>query len=173
MRPEKKYLVEEINSHLDKSDYVFVADYVGATVPDIAALRSQLLKEEAEFHVIKNNILKVAGRDRGLPAIDEHLNGQNAIVIGGKNPSGVAKILTKFFDDKSKFEVKVGILGQDVLGKNQVVALSKLPSLEVLRAQLLGLFSKPAQSLVVVLNGVPQALLNVLQAKVDQEGSEA
>ena len=57
MRPEKQFLVDEVNSHLDKSDYVFVADYERATVPDIASLRGQLAAEEAEFHVIKNNIL--------------------------------------------------------------------------------------------------------------------
>ena len=73
MRPEKQFLVDEVNAHLDKSDYVFVTDYQRATVPDIADLRSKLAKEEAEFHVIKNNILKVAARDRGLPELDDHL----------------------------------------------------------------------------------------------------
>ncbi|MDQ8204865.1 50S ribosomal protein L10 [Pelagicoccus sp. SDUM812003] len=168
MRPEKKFLVEEVNTHLDKSDYMFLANYERATVVDIAELRDELNKEEAEFHVIKNNILKVAARDRGYPEIDEHLAGQNAIVIGGKNPSGVAKILTKYFDKKDKMDVKVGILSAQRLDRDEIVALSKLPSLEALRAQLLGLLSQPAQSLVFVLNGVPQAMLNVLQAKADK-----
>jgi len=173
MRPEKKFLVEEISSHLDKSDYMFLANYERATVVDIAELRDKLRGEEAEFHVVKNNILKVAARDRGYPEIDEHLAGQNAIVIGGKNPSGVAKILTKYFGDKEKMDVKVGILSAQRLDKEEVVALSKLPSLDSLRQQLLGLLSQPAQSLVFVINGVPQAMLNVLQAKVDQEGQSA
>ncbi len=168
MRPEKKLLVEEINTHLDKSDYMFLANYERATVVDIAELRSELSKEEAEFHVVKNNILKVAAKGRGYPEIDEHLAGQNAIVIGGGNPSGVAKILTKYFDKKEKMDVKVGILSSQRLNKDEVVSLSKLPSLDSLRAQLLGLLSQPAQSLVFVLNGVPTAMLNVLQAKADQ-----
>ena len=170
MRPEKQFLVDEINSHLDKSDYVFVADYKRATVPDIASLRGQLAEEEAEFHVIKNNILKVAAKGRGFPELDDHLTGQNAIVIGGKNPSGVAKVLTKFFEKEDKIEVKVGVLSNQRLGSDEVVALSKLPSIEALRAQLLGLLSQPAQQLVFVLNAVPQNVLNVLQAKVDAEG---
>jgi len=170
MRPEKQFLVDEINSHLDKSDYVFVADYKRATVPDIASLRGQLAEEEAEFHVIKNNILKVAAKGRGFPELDEHLTGQNAIVIGGKNPSGVAKVLNKFFAKEDKIEVKVGVLSNQRLGSDEVVALSKLPSIEALRAQLLGLLSQPAQQLVFVLNAVPQNVLNVLQAKVDAEG---
>lgn len=172
MRPEKQFLVEEVNTHLEKSEYLFLANYERATVVDIAELRSELVKEEAEFHVVKNNILKVAAKGRGLPEIDEHLTGQNAIVIGGRNPSGVAKILTKFFDSKEKMDVRVGILGEQRLEKDAVVALSKLPSLEALRAQLLGLLSQPAQQLVFVINAVPQNVLNVLQAKVDAEGGE-
>ncbi len=168
MRPEKQFLVDEINSHLDKSDYLFLADYERSTVVDIAELRAELVKEEAEFHVVKNNILKVAARERGFPEIDEHLNGQNAIVIGGANPSGVAKVLTKFFDKKEKMDVKVGILSSQRLEKDEIIALSKLPNLDAMRAQLLGLLSQPAQSMVFVLSGVPKAMLNVLMAKADK-----
>ena len=168
MRPEKKYLVEEINTHLEKSDYMFLANYERATVVDIAELRDELAKEEAEFHVIKNNILRVAAKDRGFPELDDHLTGQNAIVIGGANPSGVAKVLTKFFDKKDKMDVKVGVLASQRVGRDEIVALSKLPPLEILRAQLLGLLNQPAQSLVLVINGVPQAMMNVLQAKVSK-----
>lgn len=168
MRPEKKYLVEEINTHLDKSDYMFLANYKRATVGDIADLRKELEKESAEFHVVKNNILKVVAKDRGFPEIDEHLVGQNAVIIGGDNPSGVAKVLTKFFEKQNKVDVKVGILSNARLEKDEVVALSKLPSLDALRGQLLGLLSQPAQSMVFVLAGVPKAMLTVLQAKADQ-----
>ncbi|MDQ8187248.1 50S ribosomal protein L10 [Pelagicoccus sp. SDUM812002] len=168
MRPEKQFLVDEINTHLDKSDYLFLADYERSTVVDIAELRAELVKEEAEFHVVKNNILKVAARERGYPGIDEHLNGQNAIVIGGANPSGVAKVLTKFFDKKDKMDVKVGILSSQRLEKEEIIALSKLPNIDAMRAQLLGLLSQPAQSLVFVLSGVPKAMLNVLMAKADK-----
>lgn len=172
MRPEKQFLLDEINVHLDKSDYLFVANYQRATVIDIAELRGALSKEEAEFHVVKNNILKVAARERGYPDLEDKLVGQNAIVVGGRNPSGVAKILAKYFDTKEKMDVKVGVVGNRRLDRDNVVALSKLPSIEILRAQLLGLLSQPAQRLVFVLNGVPQALLNVLQAKAD-EGKSA
>ncbi len=168
MRPEKQFLLDEINVHLDKSDYLFVANYQRATVIDIAELRGQLSKEEAEFHVIKNNILRVAARDRGYPGLDDQLVGQNAIVIGGKNPSGVAKILTKYFDKTEKMDVKVGVLSKSIVDRDGVIQLSKLPPLEVMRAQLLGLLNQPASSLVIVINGVPQAMLNVLQARVDE-----
>ncbi len=170
MRPEKQFLVDEVNTHLEKSDYMFLANYERANVMDIADLRAQLVKESAEFHVVKNNILKVAAKGRGFPELDEHLTGQNAIVIGGENPSGVAKVLTKFFDKQEKFGVKAGVLSNQRLEVGEIKALAKLPPLEVLRAQLLGLLSKPAQQMVFVLNAVPQNVLNLLQAKIDAEG---
>jgi len=166
MRPEKKYLVDEVSKHLGKSDYVFLADYRKVTVADAADLRATLGAQKAEYHVVKNSILNVAARERKLPAFENSwLTGQTAIIVGGRNPSEVAKILTKYFKDKEKLAVKGGVLGQSRLSAADVVALSTLPSVETLRAQLLGLLSSPATSLVRVLQGVPQSMLNVLQAK--------
>lgn len=165
MRPEKKYLVEEVGTHLDKSDYVFLADYTGITVAETAQLRASLATEEAEFHVVKNTVLNVAARERELPSLSSPIDGPTAIIVGGRNPSEVAKIVLKFVKDKDKVRPKGGILSGSVLSADDVEALSKLPSLEVLKAQLLGLLNTPAQQLVRVINAVPQNVLNVLDAK--------
>ena len=168
MRPEKKYLVEEVSRHLEKSDFLFLADFNTVNVEDIAELRQNLRQEQAEFHVVKNSILNVAAKTRNLPSLETWLAGPTAIVLGGNNPSGVAKILKKFADDKKKLEVKVGVLGDRTLAKEDVVALAELPSLEVLKAQLLGLLNTPAQRMVSVLNAVPVSVLNVLNAKSEK-----
>jgi large subunit ribosomal protein L10 len=172
MRPEKKFLVEEVSAHLGKSDYVYLADYSRITVEEIAELRGQLAEHDAEFHVVKNTIFNVAAGQKELPDVSEHLSGQTAIIVGGNNPSGVAKTLGEFFKKKEKVDVKVGILNDKTLDKDQVEALAKLPGLESLRAQLLGLLVQPGTSLVRVLNAVPQNLVNVLQAKVRAENGE-
>ena len=172
MRPEKEFLVQEIERHLDKGDYVFLTNYDRMSVPDIAALRKALAPQAAEFHVVKNTILSVALDRRGLPSFSDELHGPTAIITGGENPSEVAKVLTKYFKNKDKADVKFGLLGEQRLDRDEVVELSKLPSLEALRAQLLGLLNQPGTSLVRVIVAVPQGLLNVLQAKVDLE-SEA
>ena len=169
MRPEKQYLVEEVSTHLDKSDYVYLANYERITVDEIAELRATLAEHEAEFHVVKNTIFNVAAQAKELPDVSEHLNGPTAIIIGGNNPSGVAKALGKFFKDKEKVELKVGILDNKTLDAAQIEALAKLPGLESLRAQLLGLLTQPGTGLVRVLNAVPQGVVNVLQAKVREE----
>ncbi len=166
MRPEKKFLVDEVSKHLGKSDYVFLADYRKVTVSDAADLRASLGAHQAEYHVVKNSILNVAAKERKLPELESTwLTGQTAIVVGGRNPSEVAKILVKYFKDKDKLSVKGGVLGSSRLTAADVQALSTLPSVEALRAQLLGLLSNPATGLVRVLQGVPQGMLNVLQAK--------
>lgn len=170
MRPEKEYLVEEVNNHLAKSDYVYLANYDRITVDETAELRASLAEHDAEFHVVKNSIFNVAAGQKELPDVSEHLNGPTAIIVGGNNPSGVAKVLGKFFKDKEKVELKVGLLNDKTLTKEQIEALAKLPGIEVLRAQLLGLLSQPGTGLVRVLNAVPQSVVNVLQAKVREEG---
>ena len=172
MRPEKQYLVEEVSTHLDKSSYVYLTDYERITVEEIAELRALLDQHEAEFHVVKNTIFGVAAAARELPSMDEHLSGPTAIVIGGEDPSGVAKTLGKFFKDKDKVELKAGILDSKALSKTDIEALAKLTGLESLRAQLLGLLTQPSTGLVRVLNAVPQNIVNVLQAKVRKENGE-
>lgn len=166
MRAEKSYLIAEIENHLKKSDYLILANFTGATVPDVAELREKLAAEKAEFHVVKNSSLKVAAKGLGLPELDSALAGPTAIILGGKNSSGVAKILKQFFKDKQKVQVKAGILSKRLITPQQVEQLADMPSLDTLRAQFLGLLNQPASCFVRVINAVPQAAVNVLQAKV-------
>ena len=60
MRPEKNYLIAEVETHLKKSEYVILANFTKVTVSDVADLRSKLNAEKAEFHVVKNSSLRVA-----------------------------------------------------------------------------------------------------------------
>tara|TARA_X000000368_G_scaffold369533_1_gene318139 strand:+ start:155 stop:679 length:525 start_codon:yes stop_codon:yes gene_type:complete len=172
MRLEKKYLVEEVNTHLKKSDYVYLANYDRITVDEIAELRAQLSEHDAEFHVVKNTILNVAAKERELPELSDHLTGPTAIIVGGNNPSGVAKVICEFFEKKEKVELKAGILNDRSLSKEEIETLSRLPGLEALRAQLLGLLTQPGTSFVRIINAVPQNFMNVLQAKVQKEEGE-
>jgi large subunit ribosomal protein L10 len=165
MRAEKQYLIAEVENHLKKSEYVILANFTGVTVSDVADLREKLAAEKAEFHVVKNSSLRVAARSLGLPALDQALIGPTAIVVGGRNSPGVAKILRQFFKDKQKVEVKAGVLSKKLITSQQVQQLADMPSLEIMRAQFLGLLNQPASMFVRVLNATPQAVLNVLQAR--------
>ena len=65
MRAEKKYLIDEVEIHLKKSDYVILANFTGVTVADAADLRMKLSAEKAEYHVVKNSSLRVAAKSLG------------------------------------------------------------------------------------------------------------
>ncbi len=152
MRAEKQYLISEVETHLKKSDYVILANFTKVTVAEVAELRKQLAAEKAEFHVVKNSSLRVAAKALGLPEFDESLAGPTAIVVGGTNSAGVAKILKKFFQEKQKLEIKVGVMEKKIITAADLSQIADLPSFDALRAQLLGLFTQNAAAFVRVLD---------------------
>jgi len=163
MRAEKQYLITEVDTHLKKSDYVILTNFSKVTVADTADLRKKLAAEKAEFHVVKNSSLKVAAKALGLPEFDAAaLAGPTAIVVGGKNSAGVAKVLKKFFDDKQKLEIKVGILEKKIVSAADLKKIADLPPFDALRAQFLGLLTSNAA-----------AFVRVLDAKVKKESPAA
>lgn len=153
MRAEKQYLINEVESHLKKSDYVILANFTKVTVADVAELRNSLAAENAEFHVVKNSSLRVAAKALNLPEFDAAtLSGPTAILVGGKNPAGVAKILKKFFETKQKLEVKVGVMEKKLVSAKDLAAIADLPSHDALRAQFLSLLTSNAAAFVRVLD---------------------
>ena len=152
MRAEKQYLIDEVATHLKKSDYVILANFTKVTVADVADLRGKLAAEKAEFHVVKNSSLRVAAKALGLPDIEASLAGPTAVVVGGKNPAGVAKVLKKFFDDKQKLEIKVGVMEKKLFTAADLKKIADLPPFDALRSMLLGLLKQNAASFVRVLD---------------------
>lgn len=151
MREEKKFLVEEVAGHLAKSSYILLADFTKVTVEDAAVIRNELRPLGAEYHVVKNSIFNIAAKQASLPDFTKHLTGHTAIITGGDDAPGVAKVLVKFFKDKQKLEVKIGAMDGKVLSKEQIEELSKLPNLAGIRAQLLSLLQTPASQFVRLL----------------------
>ena len=152
MRAEKQYLIAEVETHLKKSDYVILANFSKVSVSDVATLRGKLAAENAEFHVVKNSSFRVAAKALGLPDLDKNLVGPTAIVVGGKNPAGVSKVLKKFFEEKQKLEVKIGVIDKKTISAADLSKMADLPSLDALRSQLLGLLTQNAAAFVRVLD---------------------
>ena len=132
------------------------------TVADVAELRKRLDAEKAEFHVVKNSSLRVAAKALGLPEFESALIGPTAVIVGGKNSAGVAKILKQFFKDKQKLEVKVGVMDKKLVSAADLSKIADLPSFNALRSQLLSLFTSNAA-----------AFVRVLDAKVKKESPAA
>lgn len=156
MRAEKQFLVDEVASQLASSNYLLLANFTGVTVENSTSVRDQLRAHGAEYHVVKNSILNIAAKQAKLPDLTAHLTGHTALVTGGKNPTGVAKILVSYFKEFSKLEVKAGVLDAKILTKAEIEMLSKLPSLDGIRAQLLSLFSTPTSQFVRLLDAKRQ-----------------
>ncbi len=152
MRAEKNYLITEVETHLKKSDYVILANFTKVTVADVAELRKRLDAEKAEFHVVKNSLLRVAAKALGLPEFESALSGPTAVIVGGKNSAGVAKILKKFCDEKQKLEVKIGVMEKKLISAADLAKIAELPSFDALRSQLLGLLTQNAAAFVRVLD---------------------
>ena len=152
MRAEKKYLISEVETHLKKSDYVILANFTKVTVADVAELRARLAVEKAEFHVVKNSSLRVAAQALGLPEFESALTGPTAVIVGGKNSAGVAKVLKQFCKDKQKLELKVGVLDKKIVSAADLEKIADLPPFEALRSQFLGLLTSNAAAFVRVLD---------------------
>ena len=168
MRPEKQYLLQDISEHLDKSVYFFLTNFSGLNVSEAAELRKHLAEQGAEFHVVKNRLLNVVLKDREIKGAEDYLAGPTALVVGGSNPSGTAKVIAKFIKENDKFTWKGGIIGKDVYDTAMIEKLKDLPNMDVLQAQLLGLFNMPSQQLLGTFAAAPRELLSVLSQKPEE-----
>jgi len=165
MRPEKANIVSDLSEKLKRSPFVLVTDYQHMKVGDFGELRNRLAPTGAEVHVVKNNFLKRAMTDSGLPDVADKLTGQTAIVTGEKEVAPVAKILKIFTAEFKVAVLKIGLVDKSLLSVQEVETLADLPAREVLLGQLLGLLLSPATKLVRLLNEPPSALARLLNAK--------
>ena len=169
MRPEKKNLTNEYLGRLNGSPFFIVVDYKGLKVGHMTELRKRLNKAGAEVHVVKNSIFRIAAKEAGVGELNGALAGQLAVVTGKKDISTAAKVVKTFGSEFDKLKVHFGFLNNQRLGQAEILSLADLPSIEVLRAKLLGLFNTPATTLVRLLNTPAGQLARVLQARVDKE----
>ena len=166
-RDRKEMLVEQYKELLAQSQGIILTDYRGMRVQEMQQMRRSVRDAECDVHVVKNRLMKLALTDADLTVPDEWLIGPTAIAFCRSDVPPVAKMLTELSDDVS-LAIKGGILEAEILSTEQVDALAKLPSREVLLANVLGTINAPATQMAgVVASGIRQ-VLNVLQAYVDK-----
>jgi large subunit ribosomal protein L10 len=170
MRAEKQFLTKEYVERLSESPYAVVVEYEGLTVDQFTDLRKQLIETEAELHVVKNSMFRLAAKEVGLPDLSGLLTGQLSVITGQKDVSGAAKVVQKFAKEVGKPKFRFGFMGDQQLDADQLEQLANLPPLEVLRAQLLGVLNAPAEKLVRLVNTPASQLAQVLKAYAEKEG---
>lgn len=168
MRLQKKSISAEYVARLNRSPFFIVVDYTGLKVQHFSELRKRLRKTDAEVHVVKNTIFKIAVKEAGLADLGATLAGQVAVITGAKDISAAAKVLKTFASEFEKPKIRFGILDNQHLNAASVAAIADLPSLDVLRGKFLGLLQAPASQLVRLLNEPAASLARVLQAKADK-----
>jgi len=165
MRAEKQILTKEYVARLNGSPFFIVLDYRGPKVLHLTELRKRLALAGAEIHVVKNSIFQIAAKEAGIGELNGALGGQMAVVTGRKEISAAAKALKNFSAEFDKPKVKFGYLNNQRLEEAAIKALADLPSLDVLRATLLGLLNAPATKLAVLINTPASQLARVIKAK--------
>ncbi|MFO1478160.1 MAG: 50S ribosomal protein L10 [Verrucomicrobiota bacterium] len=168
MRQEKQYLTKEYLARLNASPFFIVVDYRGMKVGHLSELRKRLRKAGAEIHIVKNSIFQIAAKEAGVSELNGSLSGQLAVVTGQKDISTAAKVVKTFGSEFDRLKIKFGFLDNQRLADTEILTLADLPSIEVLRATLLGVLNAPASKLVRLLNTPASQMARVLQAKVDK-----
>jgi large subunit ribosomal protein L10 len=166
---EKEKIVQGIREKVSRSQIGILSDFKGLKVEEMTGLRRQLQEAGAELKVVKNTLLRrAAAADSPIAPLVSQVTGPNALILGYADPVALARVMTKFAQDKPLLKIKGAVLSGEFLSPKDLEALSKLPAREVLLAQLLGVLQGVPTGLVTVLAGVIRSLLNVLAAHRDQ-----
>jgi len=170
-RPEKVAIVEEITAKLDASVAVFVSEYRGMSVGQLASLRTPLRAAGAEHKVYKNTLARLAATDAGYESLNEYLLGPTALTFVTGDSVAAAKALLDQSKANPLLIIKGGVLGDAPMTADDVKALASLPSREVLLAQLAGAFQAPLVKTAGLLQALPRNFAYGLSALIDQKAA--
>ena len=171
-RAQKEEQVSELKDLFGRAKCIYVADYRGVDVESANQLRRRVRQEgggEYEYRVSKNRLLKLAAEGSDVANLSEHFQGPTAIAVSFGDPAGLAKILDDFAKDHDGFELKGGLLDGAPVSSGEIATLARLPSLDELRGQIVGLLQAPASKLARLLKEPAAQLARVIQAKYQQD----
>lgn len=171
MRPEKKSIIEELQGHIEKCEYIILADYRGLTVEQLSELRALLRPVGASLSVVKKSLFKKAAETEGWDELEGLLEGPIAVAFGEGDISAAAKILKKFGKNTQLPAVKGGRLGQDSLSLLDMEEIASLPPRLALLSSLVGTIAAPTTQLVGVMHQKLSSLVYVLKAVEEKKSS--
>jgi large subunit ribosomal protein L10 len=169
-RAQKAESIETLKGVFADAGAVVVTHYMGLTVAEMTDLRGRLRTEGAKLKVVKNTLVHKALDGRTGEAGDSLFKGPVAIAYG-PDPVSAAKVSTQYAKENDKFSVIGAVMGDEVLDASAVAALATLPSLDQLRAKIIGLVQAPATKIAGVLQAPAAQLARVMQAYADKEAA--
>ena len=162
-------MLEKVSASLEASNGVFVVDYRGLSVKETQEVRRALREAGAEMKVYKNNIVKLALQNAGLPSIDDALAGTCAYVFYQKDSVDAAKVIKEQSEKLKKMSFVGAIADGKALNAEEAKAYADLPNRDQLMGQLAGLISGFARGIAVCVNEVPSGLARTISAVSEQK----
>jgi large subunit ribosomal protein L10 len=176
-KDEKATLVDEITDRLGDASAIFAVDYRGISVPQAAELRAQLAEADATFRVVKNRLARRAVERAGTPELDSVLVGPTALTFVKGDAVVAAKAISTFGRQHEILEYKGGLMDGAPLDPDQFTAIARLPGLDVLRGQLVGVAASPltglTRGLASMVSGLAVALGEIRDKGLVQGEAEA
>jgi len=169
-RTEKKELVAELNGVFSKTSVVVVAHYSGLTVAQLQNLRRQMRAAGATVQVAKNRLAKIALDGTDVASIAPLLKGPTLIAYSD-DPVAAPKVASAFAKDFDKFVILGGAMGKTSLNPDGVKALATLPSLDELRAKIVGLVQAPATKIAQLATAPAAKLARVFGAYANRDAA--
>lgn len=155
---QKKQQVAALSELLKNSVSGVVVDYSGITVADDTQLRKELRESGCTYKVVKNTLLGRALKEAGIEGLESVLEGTTAIAFSADDYVAPARILAGFADKNEKFTVKAGYADGEILTADRVAELAKLPSKEVLLAQVLYGLNGNLTKLALAINAIVEKM---------------
>jgi len=166
-RTQKAEVVEDLSQVFRAAGVLVVSSYTGLTVAEMTSLRGRMREAGATLRVAKNSLAKRALDGVAFAGIAPLLKGPT-VLAWSNDPVAAPKVLTKFAKENEKFVILGGALGASILDPEGVKALAELPSLDELRARLIGMINTPATRIAGVLQAPAGQLARVLAAYADK-----
>ena len=154
---EKQAIVASLTEKLQGAAAGVLVDYKGITVSEDTALRAELRKNNVEYAVVKNTLLRFAVNNVGMNELDDLLSGTTSLAICNDDPVAPARIVNDFAKKLGdRFTIKGGFMDGKVMPLNEVMAQAEIPPIPVLRAQVLGTMLAPISGLACVLKQIAE-----------------
>lgn len=165
LRQEKESFVSHIREELTNSSIVIAVNRSsGITVEEITKLRKDMHKAEASFKILKNTLARIAIKDSTLDSIEKYLEGPTGFAYSN-NPVGLAKAISEFAKANEKLTVLGGVMDGKAISVNTINELASLPSMDELRAKIIGLLTAAASKIVRTVKEPSARVARVIAAK--------
>lgn len=169
---KKKKAVSELAKKFKESELILLADYRGINVEDATELRKELRNINAEYTVIKNNIVKRALNENGITELDDLLVGPTAVITSKEEYLPATKIIYNYSKDNDFYKIKGGLIEGNIKEVEEIVTLAQLPSREELIAKLAGVLLANIQKLAVAVDQVAKQKAEGQEVEPAEEAKE-